>query len=427
MRRPVRRPRHPDVPGTRMTARDLVAESVAGILQRPARTALTVLGTLLGVGAFVAILGLTATARGQISSDFTVLAATQVTVKDVGAPDQGGQAVAAGRYEFPDDADQRVERLNGAVHAGTYWQVFKTPPDVSTRSGPATGAASGDTQGAEGLTVYAASPGLLRAVGPTLGGGALYNTFHDSRRMHVAVIGSAVARHLGIGSLAARPALFINGTPYTVVGILQDVERLPNLLLSVMIPERTARADYGDPAPDYAAAMLIQTRVGAAQLIARQAPLALRPDRPDHLQAVPPPSPHALQDSVTGSLDSLFLLLAGITLVIGTVGIANTTLVSVLERTGEIGLRRSLGARPRHIAAQFLTESAALGTLGGLLGTAVSIVVTLSVALAHHWTAILDPWTTLPAPLIGTLTGLLAGAYPALRAARIEPAEALRR
>ncbi|MFI6687012.1 ABC transporter permease [Streptomyces sp. NPDC050485] len=415
--------RHPDIPRTRMVFRDLAAESVAGILQRPARTALTVLGTLLGVGAFVAILGLTATARGQISSDFTVLAATQVTVKDVGAPDPAQQAAATTRYDFPDDADRRAEHLNGAVHAGTYWQVFKTPPAVSIRSGPGTGAATGS----EGLTVYAASPGLLQAVGPTLSGGALYNTFHDSRRMHVAVIGSAVARHLGISNLAAEPAVFVNGTPYTVVGILGNVERLPALLLSVMIPDRTARADYGDPAPDYAATMLIQTRVGAAQLIAKQAPLALRPDRPDHLQAVPPPEPHALQDSVTGSLDSLFLLLAGITLIIGTVGIANTTLVSVLERTGEIGLRRSLGARPRHIAAQFLTESAALGTLGGLLGTAVSIVVTLSVALAHHWTAILDPWTTLPAPLIGTLTGLLAGAYPALRAARIEPAEALRR
>ncbi|MFD7337969.1 ABC transporter permease [Streptomyces violascens] len=426
MRRPARRPRHPGIPRTRMVLRDLAAESVAGILQRPARTALTVLGTLLGVGAFVAILGLTATARGQISSDFTVLAATQVTVKDVGAPDPVQQTGAATRYDFPDDADQRAERLGGAVHAGTYWQVFKTPPAVSTRSGPATGAVAG-SQGAEGLTVYAASPGLLQAVGPTLSSGTLYNTFHDSRRMHVAVIGSAVARRLGISNLAAQPAVFVNGTPYTVVGILQNVERLPNLLLSVMIPDRTARADYGDPAPDYAATMLIQTRVGAARLIAQQAPLALRPDRPDHLQAVPPPAPHALQDSVTGSLDSLFLLLAGITLVIGTVGIANTTLVSVLERTGEIGLRRSLGARPRHIAAQFLTESAVLGTLGGLLGTAVSIVVTLSVALAHNWTAILDPWTTLPAPLIGTLTGLLAGAYPALRAARIEPAEALRR
>ena len=114
-------------------------------------------------------------------------------------------------------------------------------------------------------------------------------------------------------------------------------------------------------------------------------------------------------------------------LLIGAVGIANTTLVAVMERVGEIGLRRALGARPMHVAIQFLTESGTLGTLGGLIGSSLGIIVTISVALAHHWTAVLNPATTLTAPLVGTITGLLAGAYPAMRAARIEPLEALRR
>jgi putative ABC transport system permease protein len=212
-----------------------------------------------------------------------------------------------------------------------------------------------------------------------------------------------------------------------VVGILADVRRSPDVLLKVLIPEQTATAMYGEPEPDRAPTMLIETRLGAAGLVARQVPLALRPDRPTLLQAAPPPDPHELRDSVAGSLNSLFLILAAITLIIGAAGIANTTLVAVMERTGEIGLRRSLGARPSHIAGQFLAESTTLGTLGGLVGTAVGITVTVGAALAHHWTAILDPATTLPAPLIGTLTGLLAGLYPALRAASIEPLEALRR
>lgn len=110
-----------------------------------------------------------------------------------------------------------------------------------------------------------------------------------------------------------------------------------------------------------------------------------------------------------GSLRSLFLLLAAVCLVIGAVGIANTTLVAVLERTGEIGLRRSLGARPAHIAGQFLSESTVLGTMGGLVGTGLGVLTVLAVTVARYWTAVTEPWTVVAAPFAGSLVGLLAG------------------
>jgi putative ABC transport system permease protein len=126
-------------------------------------------------------------------------------------------------------------------------------------------------------------------------------------------------------------------------------------------------------------------------------------------------------------LTALFLGLAAVCLIIGAVGIANTSLVAVLERVSEIGLRRALGARRNQIAAPVLAEGALLGTMGGLFGTSLGVLAVVGVAIAHEWTAVLEPWAVLPAPFIGTVTGVLAGLYAALRAAGTEPITALRR
>jgi len=401
---------------SRLRPRDLVSEAMAGMLQRPGRSVLTMLGTILGVGAFVAVLGLTATASGQIDRRFTVLSATEVTVQDVGSGNPDDNAVS-----FPADAAQRVGRLNGVVHSGVWWPAPLRGPRISAAPDLAVG-----DDADSGLSVVAAEPGALTAALPTLAAGRLYDAFHQSRAERVAVLGAAAARRLGVTRLDAAPAVFVDGRPYTVIGVIREVRRLPELLLSVVIPTSTALAAYGPPVDDRAK-MLIETRLGAAQLIARQAPLALRPDAPQRFTAAAPPDPTTLRGTVAGDLDALFLLLAAISLIIGAVGIANTTLVAVMERTGEIGLRRSLGARPRHIAGQFLTESTALGTLGGLIGTSVGVAVVVLVAVAREWTAVLAPWTVLIAPLVGSAVGLLAGVYPALRAAATEPVVALRR
>ena len=198
----------------------------------------------------------------------------------------------------------------------------------------------------------------------------------------------------------------------------------------MLIPEKTALAEYGNPEPGIGsyeeAQMVIATKTGAAEEVAREIAAAELPTDPKRLVVTPPQNPLKLQGEVNGDLAGLFLILALISLLIGAVGIGNTTLVAVLERTGEIGVRRSVGARPRHIAAQFLAESTALGTLGGLIGTCIGVAIVVIFAATKNWTAVLNPAYTLPAPLIGTVVGLLAGAYPALRAARTSPLEALR-
>jgi ABC-type antimicrobial peptide transport system permease subunit len=161
-------------------------------------------------------------------------------------------------------------------------------------------------------------------------------------------------------------------------------------------------------------------------LVARQAPTALSPSDPRLLKVAAPPDPRRLRGAIAKDLNALFLLLGGVSLLVGAIGIANVTLVSVLERVGEIGLRRALGAARRHIAAQFLLESTTMGLAGGIIGASVGTLVIVGVSAYNTWTPVLDPWVPLGAPVLGALIGLLSGTYPSLRAASLEPVEALR-
>jgi putative ABC transport system permease protein len=398
---------------SRFRLADLAGEAIAGLLQRPGRSALTVLGTVAGIGGFVAIVALSQTAAGQIGKEFNRQDATQVTVDDTGAS-------TSDTMDFPMNADALVDRIHGVLAAGVWWSVSFGNTTVSALPPSADGTKVG-------LPVTAASPGALVASGAQLAAGVLFNQFHEATAQDVAVLGKSAAAQLGISSLVNEPAIFIGGQPFTVIGILADDPRLPQLNLGVTVPESTALHLWGPPQSYDPAQMLIHTKLGAAQVVAAQAAVALRPDDPKLLTATAPVNAAQLKKSVTASFNAVFLALAGVALVIGAVGIANTTLVAVLERSSEIGLRRALGARPRHIAIQFLAESTALGLFGGLVGACLGVLVAIAVTISEHWTALLDARIVFAAPVAGAVIGLLAGLYPALRASTIEPADALRR
>ncbi len=403
---------------SRLSAGDLARESLAGILQRPGRSALTMLGTVLGIGTFVVVLGLSETANGQISKDFNALLATQVTVTDTGAAN-----ATTPTLDFPSDASVAADRINGVIAAGVWWQVLlgsATAAQVSNLPGD-------DAPAGVNLPVYAADPGALRASQPSLASGVLFNAFDQAEREPVAVLSAAAAAQLGVLGAASQPTVFIAGQAFTVVGIIRSDSRLPQFGLGLIVPASTALADWGLPQPAQPAQMIIRTRVGAAQVVARQAAVAIRPDDPGLLSAAAPAAPTTLRNAVAASLRTLLLSLAAVAVIVGALGIANTSLVAIMERTAEIGLRRALGARPGHIAAQFLTESAVLGLGGGVIGTGAGVVITLAVTVAERWTAILEPAVVLLALPAGAVVGLVAGLYPALRASSIEPAEALRR
>jgi len=396
----------------RLPLRDLLTESGAGLLARPARVALTVLGTVVGVAALVATLGLSKTASNQIVGRFDAVASTDIVV----SPARRGARTASSVLPF--GVEDRLQRLNGVVAGGSL-------SDVNVRGELVSSVPVNDPLGQTQfqLPVKAASPGLWRAVRAKLQTGRLPDAGHSARADRVVVLGPNAARRLNINRVDQQPAVFLGDRLYLVIGILKSVQRQPSLLGAMVVPEGTAAREYGLPAPGLAQ---IETRVGAVELIARQAPIALNPSEAAQLKVAAPPNPRELKGAIRNDLNALFVLLGGVSLLVGAIGIANVTLVSVLERVGEIGLRRALGAARRHIAAQFLLESSAMGALGGVVGASIGTLVVVVISATRTWTPVLDPWIPLAAPLLGAVIGLVSGTYPAIRAARMEPVDALR-
>lgn len=382
-------------------------------------------GCVAGIAALVATLGLAQTAAGQIAQRFDAVAATRVVAQPAsGGSTAGGSTAGLSDAEpgaaasLPADAVVRATGLAGVEAAATWSSVDARGARVSGVDSGVLGSTTGID-----LSLVASSGDLLGAEIGRLTEGRLFDGGHSARADPVVVLGTRAAERLGISRLERQPSIFIGDRPYLVVGILGEVQRRTDLLDAVILPDGTAQARFGLAGPQQ---LDVRTVVGAAQQIGRQLPIALRPNDPERISLQLPPVPGRLSQDVTGDVNSLFLAFGAVALIVGGLGIANVTLLSVLERSGEIGLRRAVGARRRHIAGQFLTESGLIGLLGGLIGTAVGVVAVVLTALFRDWTPVLDIRLALVAPLLGAVIGVLAGSYPALKAAAMEPIAAMR-
>ncbi|KAA9085287.1 ABC transporter permease [Microbacterium radiodurans] len=395
---------------------DLVLEATVDIASRPGRLLMTVLGTVLGIGALVATIGFAQTASGQIARQFDAAAATHLSVAPTEAQARSGQSVATAA--LPWDAPDRLERLAGVESAvslspvtlreNTITAVPLNDPSIAAVAPPALVAASGDVLGTLGGRVVT---------------GRVFDDGHDERGDRVAILGARAAERLAVNRVDTQPSIFIGGVSYAVIGIFEGLDRRAELADAVVIPTGAARADFQLASPGDVVARIA---LGTGPQLREQAPLALAPDAVDTLEVSAPQARSDLARNVQGDVNIVFIILGVIVLLAGGLGIANVTTLSVLERTGEIGLRRALGSTGRQIAGQFVVESVVIGLLGGLVGAALGVFAVLGVSLVQQWVPVVDPLVALGGTVLGALIGLAAGGIPAQRASRIEPIAALR-
>ncbi|RZU30671.1 ABC transporter permease [Blastococcus saxobsidens] len=403
-------------PADRFRFPDLLGEATADIGSRPGRLVTTIVGTVLGIAALIATIGLAQTAAGQIARQFDANAATQLVVGPRTANTGGGATIAAGA--LPWDAVSRLERLAGIESAAVLAEVqlpeaVVTAVPVNDPSRPPSAPPP----------IYAASAELLDTVGGRLATGRFFDAGHDGRADRVAVLGIRAAERLGLQRVDTQPSVFIDGIAYAVLGVVGSADVRAELLNAVIVPTETARADFRLAAPGDVQARIA---IGAGPQLRNQAALALAPDDPESLEVRAPDGRSELGRDVQADVNGVFLVLAVIVLLAGGVGIANVTMLSVMERVGEIGLRRAIGATGRQIAGQFVAESVVIGLLGGLIGAALGVFAVVVISVVRDWTPVVDPRVAVGGALLGAVVGLVAGGLPAHRAARIEPVDALR-
>lgn len=388
-----------------MTVRDLIGEVRADIESRPGRAALTALGTLVGVGVLVSTLVLATSLGAQIGDRFDALRSPVIRVAS--AEDDTHTEPS-----LPKDAVARAERLDAVSRAALVTEI----PDVPVSGTPL------HQRVTDLVPVYASSASLAEVIDGEVRG-VFFDGWHDRNAVGVAVLGAGAAQRLGVHDVASQPVIFVDDQPLVVVGILDKVGHRPDLLEAVIVPQGVAVQRWG---LQRFGALLVGCPPPAMEAVSSQVTMAVRPDQPEVLVVEVPPAPERTRQLLVSDAQALVVVLGIVSLVIGGIGIANITLVSVLERTPEIGLRRALGATRRFIMLQFLTGTAVMGLVGGTVGMTLGTAIGVAAAVLQGWPPVL-PWVVLGcAPMLGAALGLLAGSYPARRAAHVEPIAALR-
>jgi putative ABC transport system permease protein len=388
---------------SRLRPDDLVRVGAAGLRTRPLRVTLSALGIAIGIAAMLAVVGISTSSRAQLDRQLARLGTNLLVVGP-------GTTLFGEKAKLPTDAVPMVARI-GPVRTASASAAL---PDVAVYRNDLI--PSGQTSS---IAVLAARLDLPGTVGARVGRGVWLGAGTDG--FPVVVLGATAARRLDVHTPGLR--VWLGGQWFGVIGILDPVELAPELDAAALVGWPAAQRYLGfDGHP-----VTIYCRIEPARVEAVRAvlPATANPQHPQQVRVSRPSDALAAQRATDAAFTGLLLGLGAVALLVGGVGVANTMVISVLERRGEIGLRRALGATRGQVRAQFLAEALLLAALGGAGGVLLGALVTAGYATLAGWPVLL-PWWALGGGFLATqLIGAVAGLYPAVRAARLPPTLAL--
>jgi putative ABC transport system permease protein len=393
----------PALKAARLTPRDILHTGSAGMRSRPLRVVLSALGIAIGIATMISVVGISASSREKVLQELDKLGTNMLVVTP------GDNLVTGKKIPMARDAVGRVARIDGVEHVGGTGLLEHSVRRSEKISEDITG----------GIAVQAATEDLLTTLRGRLRTGTWLN--RATGTYPAVVLGDVAADRLGISRPGQR--VYIDGRYFTVLGILDDLPLSPEIARSALVGWDIGRSRLGfDGHPTTLYERSADAEVGRVHgLLAR----TVDPQAPHNVNVTDPSSGLQAKAATEGAFSNLMLGLGGVALLVGGVGVANTMIISVLERRHEIGLRRSIGATRGQIRGQFVTESLLLSGLGGVAG-----IVLGAMATGVHATSSGLPWVV-PLWAIGggfgatLVIGTVAGLYPAVRASRLSPTLAL--
>ncbi|MEU8171566.1 FtsX-like permease family protein [Microbispora hainanensis] len=386
----------------RLGPSDVLRTGAAGLRTRPARVVLSALGIAIGIATMIAVLGISSSSREQLLRQLDRLGTNLLTV----AP---GQTMFGEQAKLPVEALGMVRRIGPVRTASATGTVDTTIRRTDRIPKAVTG----------GIAVQAATADLLTTLEGRVVTGAWLNAATETRP--AVVLGAKAAQRLGITRTGVQ--VWMGERWFTVVGVLGAMPLAPEIERSALVGFPAAEKYLGfDGHPT---TIYERSAEEAVEAVRAMLPRTVNPENPEEVTVSRPSDALAARAAAASAFTNLLLGLGAVALLVGGVGVANTMVISVLERRKEIGLRRSLGATRGQVRLQFLAESLLLSALGGVAGAVLGGLATAGYALSRGWPVVVPPWAFAGAVGATLVIGTLAGLYPAMRAARLSPTVAL--